>query len=69
MLSVSLAAAFSDLGIFVSALADVVHAIVVRAGKPKKTFLANCIDKRRKALMRFITGFFGSHKVDARNTP
>lgn len=68
-LSLSLTAAFSALDLLVEALSTIAHAVVTVVGRPKKTLLANCISRRRCALMRFIVGFFGSRKVDARNTP
>lgn len=68
-LSIAVSAAFYDIRDFVDALTSLAHGVVVKPGKPRKVFLANCIGRLRIALLRSGAGFFGSHKVDARNNP
>jgi hypothetical protein len=46
------------------------HDVVVKPGSPdKRPRRRLAIDPLFQALMRFVFGFFGSNKVDARNNP
>ena len=68
-LNVAVSAAFYGIRDFVGAPTSLAHGFVVKPGKPRKVFLANCIGRLRVALLRSGAGFFGSPKVDARNNP
>jgi len=71
-LSVAVSTALYDGRDFLGVLISLARAVVekpARSGKPRKLLLANCIGRVRIALLQFVAGFFGSHKVDARNNP